>query len=273
MTDHYAVIGNPVKHSQSPVIHAAFARQTGQDIDYIRLLAPLDDFNSTVKNFFGQDGKGLNVTVPFKEQAWALADQRSPRAELAGAVNTLNMQDNGLLAGDNTDGVGLVRDIINNHGGQIHGKRLLVVGAGGAARGILGPLLDEQPAQLIIANRTEAKAVELANHFSDSQLVEARRLDALSGKQFDLIINGTSASLHNEVPALPDNIVATNGWCYDMMYTADATLFVRWGLEQGATKSVDGLGMLVEQAAESFYIWRGVRPDTSEIITTLRANM
>jgi len=270
MTDHYAVIGHPIAHSKSPVIHAAFARQTGQDLEYGRLLGALDDFAGDVRRFLAEGGRGLNVTVPFKEQAWALADERSARAELAGAVNTLIRLDDGRLRGDNTDGVGLVRDLTDNHGFDFAGARVLMLGAGGAARGVLQPLLGTGLARLVIANRTASKALELARLGRALGPVEGCGFDGLAGERFDLIINATSAGLADAVPAIPDDCLAPGGWTYDMLYGDRPTPFCRWGSEHGAARVLDGLGMLIEQAAESFWLWRGVRPETGPVIASLR---
>jgi shikimate dehydrogenase len=270
MTDRYAVIGNPIEHSKSPAIHSAFAAQTGEEVVYGRILGDLDDFAGDLGRFFGDGGLGLNVTVPFKEQAWALADERSPRAEIAGAVNTLILLDNGRLRGDNTDGVGLVRDLSHNHGCPLAGKRILLLGAGGASRGVLRPLLEANPASLTIANRTASKAADLAKAVSSLGEVSGCGLDQLQGQRFDLIINGTAAGLKGEAPPLPEEVLAEGGWCYDMMYGDQPTAFVRWGECHGASLAMDGLGMLVEQAAESFLLWRGVRPETPPVIEELR---
>lgn len=273
MTDQYAVFGNPIKHSKSPQIHAAFAQQTGQDLTYSAICVAEDDFSTAWTEFLQGDGKGLNITIPFKEQAWAAAQQRSPRAELAGAVNTLYRNDAGELCGDNTDGVGMVRDIVVNHGGVVQGKSVLVLGAGGAVRGVLQPLLAEKPARLVIANRTLARAqalVELFQPHTDIPL-QAVGFEQLAGQQFELVINGTAASLQGEVPPLPDDLLSRDGWCYDMMYASEQTAFCRWAEQHGAAAAIDGLGMLVEQAAVSFSIWRGVTPDTAPVIAQLRA--
>jgi shikimate dehydrogenase len=270
MTDRYAVIGNPIAHSKSPLIHAAFARQTGQNIDYGRILGSREDFAGDVRRFVAEGGRGLNVTVPFKEAAFALADERSARAEAAGAVNTLYVLDGGRLRGDNTDGTGLVRDLCCNHRFLLEGARVLLLGAGGASRGVLRPLLAERPAQLVVANRTAAKAVSLAADPSLQGRVEGCGLEALAGREFDLIVNGTAAGLQGGVPEIPDGCLAAGGWTYDMMYGAGPTAFVRWGLARGAAKALDGLGMLVEQAAESFFLWRGIMPDTGPVIDALR---
>ncbi len=270
MTDHYAVMGNPVAHSKSPRIHALFARQTGEQLEYTAILVALDGFQAAVAGFLSSGGKGLNITVPFKEQAWQLAATRSMRAQHAGAVNTLVLHNDGNHHGDNTDGVGLVRDLCNNHGADLTGRRILLVGAGGAARGVTEPLLEKRPRLLVIANRTADKAVELARHFCALGHTEGCGLDDVEGQAFDLIINATAASLSGAVPALPDSVVTRNCWCYDMMYGAGPTVFMTWATQRGADRVMDGLGMLVEQAAESFYLWRGIRPDTAPVIATLR---
>ena len=269
MTDHYAVIGNPIEHSKSPQIHTQFARQTGQDMQYDKILG--ESFEDDVKAFFAAGGKGLNVTVPFKEQAFAFADELSERAETAGAVNTLILLEDGRVRGDNTDGVGLVTDLGCNHLFNFAGARILLLGAGGASKGVIRPLLEQSPAQLIIANRTASRAVDLAEQVKQLGPVTGMGLDALAGHQFDLIINGTAAGLSGELPAIPDDCLSQGGWTYDMMYATEPTAFVKWGQSHAAGKALDGLGMLVEQAAESFYLWRGVRPDTSQVIESLRA--
>lgn len=275
MTARYAVFGNPIKHSKSPQIHTAFAAQTGEDLSYEAMLIAEGGFPEGVNSFLDGEGRGLNVTIPFKEEAWALAQQRSSRAQLAGAVNTLYRNEQGELCGDNTDGVGLVTDIVVNNGGQIKGQRVLVLGAGGAVRGVLEPILAAEPADLVIANRTLARAETLRDIFvADAGCpVSAVSFADLQGQQFDLVINGTAASLQGEVPPLPDDLLAANAWCYDMMYAAEPTAFNLWAEAHGAAKVIDGLGMLVEQAAESFSIWRGVRPETSEVIAELRRQL
>ncbi|MCU0970709.1 MAG: shikimate dehydrogenase [Gammaproteobacteria bacterium] len=271
MTDRYAVIGNPIAHSKSPLIHAAFARQTGQDIHYGRILGSREDFAGDVRRFVEEGGRGLNVTVPFKEEAFALARERSERAETAGAVNTLIVLPGGRLRGDNTDGVGLVRDLCCNHRFMLEGARLLLLGAGGASRGVLPSLLAERPALLVVANRTADKAVRLAAAAAGQGPVEGCGLEQLAGRRFDLIVNGTAAGLQGDVPAIPDGCLADGGWVYDMMYGSEPTAFVRWGQSHGAATALDGLGMLVEQAAESFHLWRGVHPDTAPVIEALRS--
>jgi len=267
--DQYAVMGNPIAHSKSPRIHALFAAQTGQHLEYRAILVDPGGFAAAARAFRAAGGKGLNVTVPFKQDAWVFADLLSARAERAGAVNTLIFEPGG-VRGDNTDGVGLVRDLTANHGYRLAGQRVLLLGAGGAARGVLQPLLAEKPARLIIANRTADKALELALRFSDLGRVSGCGFAELAGEQFDLIVNATAAGLGGAVPALPDGVLAPNGWCYDLIYGDGPTAFVRWGLERGAARALDGLGMLVEQAAESFYLWRGVWPETGPVIAALR---
>lgn len=272
MTDHYAVFGNPIAHSKSPLIHAAFARQTAQDMVYTALLAPMDGFTETVAAFRAGGGKGANVTVPFKEQAYALAQRHTPRARAAGAVNTLVFEADGIL-GDNTDGVGLVRDLTHNLGLVLAGARILLMGAGGAARGVVLPLLQAEPRSLCIVNRTAARAVELAQVFAEDGRVTGGGYAALTGGQsdlvpFDLVINATAASLAGDLPPLPQGLFAADAWAYDMMYGRD-TPFMAFARAQGA-RVADGLGMLVEQAAEAFHLWRGVRPDTQAVIHLLR---
>lgn len=270
--DLYAVIGHPISHSKSPRIHSLFASQTGEPVKYTAIQAPLDGFAEALQQFFERGGKGLNVTVPFKEQAWQLADRRAGRAEKAGAANTLYYDDSGQLIADNTDGQGLVRDLTENHAVTLCGKRILILGAGGAVRGVLGPLLAQQPASLTIANRTVDKAEALAELFAGeagNTKLTACGFDQPS-QPFDIIINGTSASLHGNLPPLSATVIGADTLVYDMMYSAQTTRFNQWALEQGAIKAVDGLGMLVEQAAESFRIWRGVAPETGPVIQELR---
>ena len=263
MTDRYAVFGHPIAHSKSPQIHAAFARQTGQDMSYEAILAPKGDFAASVAAFIAAGGRGANVTVPFKEEAYRMASRLSPRAQHAGAVNTL-VFDDGIL-GDNTDGAGLVADLTRNLRCALAGKRILLVGAGGAARGVIDPLLDQTPAELVIANRTVSRAQELADLFGRG--VRACGFDALD-MPFDLVINATAASLAGELPPLSPRIFTAGTLAYDMMYGRD-TPFLAFARSHGAA-TADGLGMLVEQAAEAFYLWRGVRPDTAPVIAALR---
>ena len=272
MIDQYAVMGNPVAHSKSPLIHAAFARQTGQQLEYKALLVEPGTFPSRVQEFFAQGGKGLNITVPFKQEAWELAVVKSAGAALAGAVNTLLQNQEGVLHGHNTDGIGLVRDILQNYSGVIAGKSILILGAGGATRGILLPLLQQQPARLCIANRTLNKAMQLVDIFAGHGHVEACSYADLEGQAFDWVINATSASLQGELPPLPTGLLKEGAWCYDLMYGAKPTIFCRWAQQSGA-KTMDGLGMLVEQAAEAFWLWRGTRPQTEPVLKELRAQM
>ncbi|MEW8507395.1 MAG: shikimate dehydrogenase [Candidatus Thiodiazotropha sp.] len=268
--DKYAVIGNPIEHSKSPEIHSAFAEQTGEPVEYGRILGDLDGFAGDVKRFLAEGGQGLNVTVPFKEQAWRLADELSPKAHTAGAVNTLICLEDNRLRGDNTDGVGLVRDLTVNQGFRLQGKRILMLGAGGAVRGVIRPLLEQEPKRVIIANRTASKAYSLANGAAIHGQVAGCGLDELDGMQFELIINGTAAGLEGGVPSIPDSILAKGGWCYDMLYSDRPTPFQTWGYEHQAARSLDGLGMLVEQAAESFRLWRDILPETAPVIAMLR---
>ena len=270
MTDRYAVVGNPVAHSLSPQIHAAFARQTGADLEYTRLLAPLDGFAGCIGEFRAQGGRGVNVTLPFKLEAWRLATRRSERAEQAQAANTLRFDGDGIF-GDNTDGAGLTRDIEHNCGFGIAGKRVLLLGAGGAARGVLLPLIERRPAAVVIANRTFDKAEALARHFSRWGFCAARRYDELGAAAYDLVINATAASVAGELPPLPEGVFAAGALAYDMMYGDKAKPFLTRAGAQGAARAVDGLGMLVEQAAESFFVWREVRPQTAPVIAALRA--
>ncbi len=269
-TDRYAVMGNPVSHSKSPRIHTLFAAQTGQDLEYTAIEVEPGCFHEAVDAFRDGGGRGLNVTVPFKQEAWVHADILSARAERAGAVNTLVFRDDGEVYGENTDGLGLVRDLKANLGVELSGARVLLLGAGGAARGVLQPLLGAGPAALTVANRTPEKAAELALLFDDLGAVSASALTELEGRGFDLVLNATAASLEGGLPALPAGVLAAGGVAYDLMYGNEPTAFVRWGWEQGASLAADGLGMLVEQAAESFEIWRGVRPDTTPVLDTLR---
>ncbi|WP_430447485.1 MAG: shikimate dehydrogenase [Pseudomonas piscis] len=270
--DQYVVFGNPIGHSKSPLIHRLFAEQTGQQLEYATLLAPLDDFAGTARRFFAH-GRGANVTVPFKEEAYRLCDSLTRRAQRAGAVNTLCKQADGSLLGDNTDGAGLVRDLTVNSGVGLKGKRILLLGAGGAVRGALEPLLAEQPASVVIANRTVEKAEQLAAAFADLGPVSASGYDWLE-ESVDLIINATSASLSGELPAISGSLVEPGRTvCYDMMYGKEPTTFCRWASAQGAAQVLDGLGMLAEQAAEAFFLWRGVRPDSAPVLGELRRQL
>jgi shikimate dehydrogenase len=270
-SDRYAVFGNPVAHSKSPQIHAAFALQTGQDISYRAVKVDEAGFAEAAEAFFSGGGRGLNVTVPFKGDAWEFAGVRSPGADRARAVNTLSIDQGGLVRGDNTDGIGLVRDMVANLGWTIAGQRVLLLGAGGAARGVLELLLREKPSGLLVVNRTPQRARDLAAEFADLGAVAGDGFEAMSDGEFDLVINATSASLSGELPPLPEGLLSERGCCYDMMYGAGPTVFMRWAALHAAWAVADGLGMLVEQAAESFYLWRRERPRTAPVIAELRA--
>ncbi len=266
--DQYAVFGNPIEHSKSPMIHTAFAEQTQQAMEYKKQLVAIDGFKQAARDFFAAGGRGLNITVPFKLEAFEFADVLTERAQQAQAVNTLSLTDQG-IEGDNTDGYGLINDITSTLNWPVHNRRVLILGAGGAVRGILHPLLNERPSEVVIANRTLSRAEELA---SISPLVSASEFETLDGS-FDLIINGTSASLAGDLPPMPNSVVNANTQCYDMMYGQNPTVFMRWAMELGAAQVADGLGMLVGQAAESFYRWRGVRPEVAPIIQQVRAKL
>ena len=267
--DQYRVFGNPIHQSKSPNIHKAFAEATKQHINYQAQLVLEAVFEHTVKEFFATGGKGLNITVPFKQRAFAMAQVLSPAAEKAEAANTLYLNEQGQLVAENTDGVGLVRDICHNLNGELKAKRILVLGAGGAVRGVLQPILEQLPAQVIIANRTYSKACDLAALFTGLGTIEAVPMDQLQGP-FDWIINGTSASLAGDLPPLPEGLLTDSSRCYDMMYSAQTTVFNTWALNQGAAQADDGLGMLVEQAAQSFNLWRGIFPPTAAVLLDLR---
>ncbi|CAN7719740.1 shikimate dehydrogenase [Duganella sp. LjRoot269] len=273
--DRYCVFGNPIAHSKSPEIHAAFAAQTGQDISYEKRLAPVDGFAAAVQAFIAEGGLGANVTVPFKLDAVKVAQALTIRARAAGAVNTLHFTEDGIV-GDNTDGAGLVTDIVSNAGVTITGKRVLLLGAGGAARGVVLPILEHRPAQLVIANRTVATAEALVEQFAalgGEGVVSACGFSALEGA-FDIVINATSASLSAELPPISPSIFGPGSLALDMMYGASPTVFLQFADRHGAQlKLRDGLGMLVEQAAEAFSLWRGVRPDTAEVLQALRAKL
>lgn len=276
--DRYAVFGNPIKQTKSPMIHSLFAQQFDHDIQYRAVRVELAGFAEAASRFFAAEGAGLNVTVPFKREAFEFADRLSERATRAGAVNTLCRAADGSIDGDNTDGVGLVRDMIVNLGWTVQGLRVLLLGAGGAARGVLEPLLRERPTELLVVNRTAERATLLAEEFADlgekfGSVVEGGSYDLIGEREFDLIINATSAGLSGEVPALPSSLLTERSCCYDMVYGAQPTPFMRWSAHHAAWAVADGLGMLVEQAAESFYLWRRVRPETRSVIHELRAVM
>jgi shikimate dehydrogenase len=272
MTDLYAVFGNPIAHSRSPDIHTRFARACAQDLRYEARLAAVDGFAEAISAFVASGGKGANVTVPFKEEAFRLSTRLSDRAQRAGAVNTLIFK-GAEIHGDNTDGAGLVRDIECNAGLPLAGKRVLLLGAGGASRGVIAPILARGPASLFIANRSADKAVALASSFSALAAVDGGSFAEIAGRQFDVVINATSASLSGESLPLPAGVFAAGALAYDMMYGKGETPFLKLAREQGAACCVDGLGMLVEQAAEAFFIWRGVRPETGVVLADLRAKL
>lgn len=268
--DKYLVLGNPIAHSKSPAIHAQFAAQTGEPIEYDRRLVEVGEFEPAVRVMQEEGIAGVNVTVPFKEDAFRISDELTPRASKAGAVNTLMFREDDSILGDNTDGAGMVRDIVENNGQQIQDKRVLILGAGGAVRGVLKPLIDQGPESVTIANRTVVKAEQLRYLFADEYETTVSDFDGLAGKQFDVIINGTSLGLNGQVAPIPDGVLAEGAIAYDMMYGPGSQPFQEWATGQGAVLALDGLGMLVEQAAESFYLWRGVRPDTASVIELLR---
>lgn len=272
MTDTYAVFGNPINHSKSPHIHRHFAEQTSQDMTYTKQLVNEGEFEQAATEFFNNGGKGLNITVPFKLDAYSFAARLTQRARRAGAVNTLALQADGTILGDNTDGIGMIHDM-QNLGWELRGKRVLILGAGGAVRGILQPLLEQEPQQVLIVNRTHHKAEQLAAGFHDLGDIRALPIEELPGQQVDVIINGTSASLQGELPPLPDDLLAPGAHCYDMMYGAEPTVFLQWAQAHNAAQVADGLGMLVGQAAEAFYLWRQIRPEVVPVITAMRRQM
>lgn len=274
MADSYAVFGHPIGHSKSPFVHMAFAKQTDQDMTYQAIEAPRDDFVGAWREFVANGGRGANVTVPFKEAAYRLCDQVSDKARRAGAVNTLTLTGDGTTVGDTTDGVGLVADLKRN-GVGLDDARILLLGAGGAVRGVLEPLLAEKPASLQLANRTASKAQALADDFADlgavAGVITGGGFETVEG-HFDVVINGTSASLAGDIPPLPDGLFADSGVAYDMMYGAEPTVFLAWAATRGA-HTIDGLGMLVGQAAESFFVWRGEYPDVEPVLAALRQQL
>jgi len=269
--DQYAVFGFPIGHSKSPLIHRQFAEQTSQSLSYKTVEVKPEVFDDAIADFFRVDGKGLNCTVPLKELAFEKVDKLTERAQFSGAVNTIKLMSDGSLLGDNTDGVGLLTDLCENLGLSLAGKRVLVLGAGGAARGILGPLLEAKPSALCLANRTLSKAEAMVTLFAPIGSIQASTYEALAGQQFDIIINATSASLTGDLPPLADGLLAEAGVCYDLAYSQEPTAFVLWGKQQGASLSVDGLGMLAEQAAHAFKLWRGVMPETAAVRISLRS--
>ncbi|WP_260261653.1 shikimate dehydrogenase [Vibrio intestinalis] len=269
--DRYAVFGNPIGHSKSPFIHTLFARQTNQSMTYTAKLAPIDGFESAACEFFSNGGRGCNITVPFKEQAYQFASRLTERAQLAGAVNTLKKLDDGEIIGDNTDGAGLVQDLLQ-YQVPLKDARILLIGAGGAARGVVQPLLEQSPECLVITNRTFSKAEQLASMFAEFGNVVASEMNQID-QPFDVIINSTSASLSGELPSISTEIFSSTSTAYDMMYGKGKTTFNQWALDNGVAHAYDGLGMLVGQAAESFMLWRGLRPGTRQILRELRKNL
>jgi shikimate dehydrogenase len=270
--DQYGVIGHPIAHSWSPFIHGLFARQTEQAMVYRRFDVPPAKFRRHVMHFFLHGGRGLNVTLPHKLAAAGLANELTPRAERAGAVNTLMMQGENEIIGDNTDGEGLVRDLQDNCGVTISGARILILGAGGAARGVLAPLLELRPSEVVIANRTAARASTLAREFAPLGNLIGCGFDSALLTEFDLIINATSASTEGDTPVIPPALVSARTTCYDMAYSKEKTPFVRWAESHGCARALQGWGMLVEQAAESFSVWRGIRPQTAPVLQALIAS-
>jgi shikimate dehydrogenase len=270
--DQYGVIGHPIGHSWSPFIHGLFARQTEQAMVYRRFVVPPAKFRRHVMHFFLHGGRGLNVTVPHKLAAAGLANELTPRAERAGAVNTLMMQGENEIIGDNTDGEGLMRDLQDNCGITIPGTRILILGAGGAARGVLAPLLELQPSEVVIANRTAARASTLAREFAPLGNLIGCGFDSALLTEFDLIINATSASTDGDTPVIAATLVGERTVCYDMAYSKEKTPFVRWAESHGCARALQGWGMLVEQAAESFSVWRGIRPQTAPVLQALIAS-
>lgn len=268
--DQYRVFGNPIKHSRSPFIHQAFAKTTEQVLNYQTELVAFDDFVNAVTYFVKQGGKGANVTVPFKEQALEISDELTERARLAGAVNTLTFKQSKIY-GDNTDGEGLVQDLLRNRV-QLENSRILILGAGGAAKGVVLPLLAQKPASILIANRTVSKAESMIEQFDDCRL-KACGFDQTERQVYDLIINATSASLSGEIPAISPSIITQKTTCYDMVYSKELTPFLAWAKSQGSLKIIDGLGMLVGQAAESFSIWRNVKPEVETVIAQLKLSI
>ena len=269
----YGVMGNPIAHSKSPRIHAAFAAQTGQSLEYRAILVEPGGFDAALEEFQRSGGDGLNITVPFKADAWRAVNERTPRAQRCGAVNTIWFDEGGRRLGDTTDGAGLIRDLRRN-GVVLSGRAILILGAGGAVAGVLGEILDEHPASVRIVNRTVGKAEDLRGRFAGAPCpLRVGPYESLGTESFDLVINGTSLGLQGRLPPLPENGLLNPGaCCYDMVYGDRDTPFMRWSLEHGAARALDGLGMLVEQAAESFFIWRGVRPQTEPVIAMLRGS-
>jgi len=264
-TEQYAVIGHPIEHSKSPVIHRLFAEQTGESISYEAIDVPPDELNTAITRFIALGGRGLNVTVPHKQNVLELMDSLSERAELAGAVNTIIREEDGELRGDNTDGVGLIADLRDNIRLELEDMEILVLGAGGAARGILPMLAELRPDELVVANRTLERALKIADDLADIGRIKGRAYEELETKSFDLVINATSAGLAGNVPPFPASIIGPNTVCYDLSYSMRDTPFVAWAKEHSCKTTYQGWGMLIEQAAESFLLWRGIRPTTAGV--------
>lgn len=271
--DRYGIMGNPIQHSKSPIIHRLFAEQTGQQIQYSPMLVDLNGLAEALEQFQAEGGKGVNITLPFKHRAFTLVDAMTERAQKAEAINTIKFNEDGTRFGDNTDGIGLIKDLKVNQGFTIKNTRVLILGAGGAVRGILDAILTEKPKEVVITNRTESKADALAEDFADAGNVQACPLDLLENNSFDLVINGTSASLQGEMLDLPGSILKEGALCYDMVYGRGMTPFLRWAKEQGSEYCLTGIGMLVEQAAESFALWRNVKPNTKPVLAALAESL
>lgn len=269
--DRYVVFGNPIAQSKSPFIHTLFARQTNQSLTYTTACPPKDGFKQAAIQFFSEGGKGCNVTAPFKEDAYQFANRLTERAKLAGAVNTLKKLDDGEIIGDNTDGEGLVQDLLQ-HQVQLEGARILLIGAGGAARGVIKPLMDQNPAEIVITNRTFSKAEQLADMFGSYGTIKAIEMNQVD-EPFDVIINSSSSGLSGELPAISSAIFSPQSAVYDMVYGSGKTMFNQWASENSTQTTYDGLGMLVGQAAESFMLWRGLRPGSRQILRELRKNL
>jgi len=270
--DKYAIIGNPVKHSLSPKIHQLFGRQTEIDFEYIKIEAPLYGFADIVFKFRDDGGKGCNITIPFKSEAFALATQVGDNARLARAVNCFLFHEDNTIFGDNFDGIGLVEDLVNHHQYKISQKKILIIGAGGATQGIIAPLLEKAPSEIVVANRTAEKAYALAKQFAEKGPITGIDLTALPNTPFDLIIHATSLGHLNQLPHLPDGLISQNTFCYDLSYGLAAKPFLDWAQAQGAKEITDGIGMLVEQAAATFYLWHGIYPDTKPVLASLRVH-
>jgi len=269
-TANYAVFGNPIKHSKSPQIHKLFAKQAEISLEYNAIEVPVDKLTLYIKSFFSQGGRGLNITVPFKEDACSLCTTLTQRAEASGSVNTILFNDETDIHGDTTDGQGFLNDLIDNHGIQLKNKSILILGAGGTIRSILEGLSDQMTKEIVLVNRTVSRAKSLERKFENKFHIKAYSYSEFSDRAFDIIINGTSLSLSKELPPISERNIKKNTFCYDLMYSDTGTVFTEWAIENGASEAIDGLGMLVEQAAESFMLWHGTKPDTRSVIKFLR---